>query len=241
MLWCVLSLLLSSSPASAAEDKPTPAVDAQLPDGDAGTFVFGPGDRFNISVYRHDDLDAEVTVAPDGAVTFPLLGRVEVAGKTYEELVVELEEGLGQYFKDVSVAVNVETVKNRKVFVVGEVSSPQVIQLTSELRILEALMSAGGINTDARTKNILLVRPSGEDHADLYTVDVDALMKGDLRQNVALLPEDIVVVPTKTIVNVERFFRRVSGILAPFVGASQVYRNVSVPGSQALFDDSTTE
>ena len=44
-------------------------------------FTFGPGDTIEIFVWRHDDLSMKVAVAPDGFITYPLIGRVEVAGK----------------------------------------------------------------------------------------------------------------------------------------------------------------
>jgi hypothetical protein len=47
---------------------------------------------------------------------------------------------------------------------------------------------------------------------------------------------DIVVVPTRTIVNVERFFRRVQGILAPFVSVTQGYRNMALTGTSIIED-----
>ncbi|MBT3221853.1 MAG: polysaccharide export protein, partial [Proteobacteria bacterium] len=186
--------------------------------------------------YRHEDLNAELTVAPDGTVSLPLLGRVQIADRTYAELVTILEDGWGQYYTDVSVAVNVTEVNNQKIFVVGEVENPTVMQITGELTILEALVRAGGINPDARTKNLLLIR-GGDDEGALYAVDVDALLRGDMTQNVALQKGDVVVVPARTIVNVERFFRHVQGILSPFVNISQLYRNVSLPGNSVLLED----
>ena len=165
-------------------------------------------------------------------MTFPLIGRIQAAGMTYPELVVQLEEGLSKYYKDISVAVNVLEVNNQKVFVLGEVRSPAVIQIDSDLSIIEALTITGGINQDARTSNVLLVR-GGLDAPELYTVDVEAIYEeGDFSQLVFLQRGDIVVVPAKTIVNVERFFKHVQNMLAPFVAGSAIYRNAISGGAQ---------
>jgi protein involved in polysaccharide export with SLBB domain len=212
-----------------------------LPPAPHGPFVFGPGDRLEIRVHRHQDLDGPITVAPDGTITVPLVGRVVVGGKSYEAVVSSIETGLREYYTDASVAVNVVEINNRKVFVVGEVKTPSVLQITGEMRALEALVQSGGINPDARTSNVLLVR-GGLDKPVLATIDVDALMRGDTAQNVALRPDDILVVPAKTIVNVERFFRRIQGILSPFVSASQIYRNVALTrANQPIIEDQTPQ
>jgi polysaccharide biosynthesis/export protein len=243
MVWFSVALSLLLSPANAA--KPQAAVNVaeiRLPDVEEEEFRFGAGDAFSVVVYRHDDLNAELLVAPDGSVTFPLLGRVKVAGKSYGELVDELEEGWRKYYTDASVAVNVTVVNNQKVFVVGEVANPAVLQLTGELRVLEALVATGGIHQDAKTENLLLIR-GGMDSPELFTVNVNALLRGDLSQNVALRRDDILVVPTKTIANMERFFRRIAGVLSPFVSSSQLIRNLSTStlgNSAPVFEDNVS-
>lgn len=195
-------------------------------------FVFGPGDRLSVKVWRHDELDMEITVAPDGGITFPLAGRIQAAGLSYPQLVAEIETALTQYYTDVSVAVNVEEVSNQKVFVLGEVKTPMVLQIENDLSILEAITRTGGIVDDARTDNVLLIR-GGMEEPKLYSVDVGSIYgRGELSQLVYLQRGDIVVVPTKTIANVETFFRRIQGMLAPFVGGSAIYRNAVSGGAQ---------
>jgi polysaccharide biosynthesis/export protein len=195
-------------------------------------FVFGPGDIIDVKVWRQPDMDMQIVIAPDGAITYPLVGRLVVAGLTYPELVSTMETALQDYYTEPSVAVNVIQVSNQKVFILGEVRSPAVLQIENDLSILEALTRTGGINPDARTDNVLLVR-GGLDSPQLYTVDVNAIFaKGDFSQMVYLQKGDIVLVPAKTIVNVERFFRRVQGMLAPFLSGSAIYRNVVTGGAQ---------
>jgi len=195
-------------------------------------FVFGPGDIIDVKVWRQPDMDMQIVIAPDGAISYPLVGRLQVAGLTYPELVSTIEAALRDYYTEPSVAVNVVQVSNQKVFVLGEVQSPAVLQIESDLSILEALTRTGGINPDARTDNVLLVR-GGMEAPQLFTVDVDAIFsEGDFTQMVYLQRGDIVLVPAKTIVNVERFFRRVQGMLAPFLSGSAIYRNVVTGGAQ---------
>ena len=195
-------------------------------------FVFGPGDRFAITVWRHSEMDMEVTIAPDGYITYPLVGRVLVSGMTYPQLVAALETGLSDYYTDVSVAVNVVEIQNQKVFVLGEVSQPAVLQVENDLTVLEALTRTGGINPDSRTDNVLLIR-GGLEEPELVVIDVASIYGvGDMSQMVSLQRGDIVYVPAKTITNVERFFRRVQALVAPAVAGTVVYRNSTTGGAQ---------
>jgi len=195
-------------------------------------FVLGPGDVIDIKVWRQKDMDMQVTIAPDGAITYPLIGRVEIAGMSYPELVDTLELGLADYYSDPSVAVNVVKVSNQKVFVLGEVRNPAVLQVENDLSILEALTRTGGIQPGARTRNVLLIR-GGLGRPELYSVNVDAIYKkGDFSQMVYLQRGDIVMVPAKTITNVERYFRSVQGLLGPFVGGSVIFRNATSGNAQ---------
>lgn len=206
-----------------------PAISA-MPGPEA--FQLGPGDRVAIRVWRQDDLTTDVVIAPDGTISFPLAGTLQVAGLTYPQLVAKLTEAITPYYENPQVSVNILELRNQKVFVVGEVTAPSVLQLDSPMTILEALTTAGGINQYARTDNVLLVR-GGLDNPQLITVDVASLlMEGRLDQNIWLQRGDIVVVPTRTITNAARFFRDVQTVLAPFVAGSAIYRNALGGGAQ---------
>lgn len=196
------------------------------------SYKLGPGDHIAIRVWRQDDLTMDVYIAPDGTITYPLIGRIQAAGLTYPDLIAALTKAISTYYEAPQVTVNVLDVQNQKVMVVGEVTTPSVLQLTSEMTILEALTLAGGLNQYARTSNVLLIR-GGIDKPALYTVDVHALItEGKMDQLVYLQRGDIVVVPTRTITSAARYFRDVQTILAPFVAGSAVYRNALGGGAQ---------
>jgi polysaccharide export outer membrane protein len=228
-------LLLLASLAVGCTTQPPPniaesEVPLRLPPSQA--FTFGPGDAIRIWVWRHDDLTVEVTIAPDGTITYPLIGRIQAAGLGLSELSEKIQSAIDEYYVDAQVSVNIVSVTNQKVIVIGEVQTPQVLQITNEMSLLEALTRTGGINEDARTRNVLLIR-GGVDKPTLVTVDVDAIYgRGDFSQMVYLQRGDIVYVPTKTITNVERFFRRLQAVLAPAVAGSAIYRNIISGGAQ---------
>jgi len=220
----LVGLLAGCTPKNMPENVADAGVPLTVPA--AESYTLGAGDSIRISVWRHDDLTMDVTIAPDGTITYPLVGRLELAGKTPDAIGQLLREAIAKYYVDAQVAVNVMAVTNQKVLVLGEVANPAVLQITNELSIMEALVRTGGINQDSHTSNILLIR-GGLDKPQLYTINVDAIFKtGDMSQMVYLQRGDIVVVPPKTITNVTRFFQRVSSVIGPAVSASTIYRNV---------------
>ena len=61
----------------------------------------------------------DVTVAPDGTISFPLLGTIDVDGKTYTEIRDQLTGAIAEYYTDPQVAVNILELQNQKVIVIG--------------------------------------------------------------------------------------------------------------------------
>lgn len=95
-------------------------------------------------------------VDSDGFITFPVIGEIEVAGKTISELEEYLKNILNKYVKDVTVRVRLI---NFKVTVLGEVAGPGVIQVPDEMvTIPEIIAMAGGISYNGQRENILVIR-----------------------------------------------------------------------------------
>jgi protein involved in polysaccharide export with SLBB domain len=164
---------------------------------------------------------------------------LEIGGLSYKEGVAVIENGVHEYYAKATVTVNLVSITSQKVYVVGEVTSPGVLQLTGDMPLFEAVTRAGGINTSAKTKNLLLIR-QGEEGGELFMIDVGLLLSGDASQNIAMRAEDILVVPTKTIVQIERFFRQISTILGPFVNMTQVHRNLNMSANTVIEDTPVT-
>lgn len=95
-------------------------------------------------------------VDENGNISFPVLGKINVAGKTVPELKVWLASQLSSYLKSPVVEVRIT---NFKVSVVGEVSFPgAIIAANQRMSILEALAAAGDIRIGGRKDNVMVVR-----------------------------------------------------------------------------------
>ena len=180
-------------------------------------FILGVGDTIEISVYRQDDLQRTVRIDHSGRIMFPLIGDVQAAGKGIFKLRDEIKEGLSKYLIDPQVFVSISAVQSQKIMVLGEVNTPGVFTLDTDINVLEAITKAGGMTTNAKLANVLLIsRDDGKPTIASLNLK-KALKEGATSQNWMLKNGDIVYLPATTIANVSRYFSHISQILSPFV------------------------
>lgn len=180
-------------------------------------------------------------VRPDGKVNLPLLGEVEVAGKTPREIEEMIMLVARDYYEEVDATVQVTGYNSQKVFVMGQVASPGGQPWTGRDTLLDVLARAYPTRL-AWPQKIKLVRckepsrggyvPPGEGDeespppVDEMTVDLMAMMKsGDLSRNVMLQPDDVVYVPPDPFARVGLALEKVLYPVRPMLEA------VRVPGT----------
>jgi polysaccharide export outer membrane protein len=179
-----------------------------------------PRDVLTITVFGEPTMTGMFTVDLDGAIEFPLLGRVPVAGQTVRAVEIDLTKRLADGFlKNPQVSVDLEQTARGRVFVTGEVRAPGTYQVTSDATLIEVLAMAGSTNPGA-SKEILILRPrtgsgsapivppsgatvdaASEPDADIIRVDLRDLQTGGLlRNNVAIHDGDTIFVPKAQLV-----------------------------------------
>ena len=158
-------------------------------------YRIGPEDVLHISVWQEEDLDRQVLVRPDGGISFPLAGDLQVSGRTPLEVQDEIRTRLQRYVPSAEVTVSVEEVSGYTVFVLGEVNSPGQFTLGRYVDVLQALTLAGGLTPYASERNITVRRrENGEE--SVYDFNYNDVEKGrDRGQNIILQSGDVVVVP----------------------------------------------
>ncbi len=157
-------------------------------------YVIGTGDRLNIQVWKDPTLSGTVTVRPDGFITLPLVNEVQVSGLATGQLRKLLEEKYKEFLVSPVVTIRVEDVQSNEVFLVGQVNKPAAYRIGGNETLLQFLTRAGGLTIFADRRNIKVVRREGERIKE-YTVDYNAIIQGDLRQDILLRPGDRVIVP----------------------------------------------
>ncbi|HEY7166872.1 MAG TPA: polysaccharide biosynthesis/export family protein [Candidatus Binatia bacterium] len=157
-------------------------------------YVIGAGDTIGINVWKEPSLSGTVKVRPDGFVTLPLLNEVQVVGLTTAQLRKLLEEKYKEFTTDPFVTIRIEGIASTEVFLVGQVSRAGAFPLNGNETILQLLSRVGGLGVFADRSNVRVVRRDG-DRITEYIVDYDAILKGDLRQDILLRPGDRIIVP----------------------------------------------
>jgi polysaccharide export outer membrane protein len=163
---------------------------------DRETYVIGVTDELNISVWKNPELTLRVPVRPDGKISFPLLDDIQAEGLQVMELKEILTRELAEYITAPDVTVIVVAMNSQHVSLIGAVAHNARISLTRDLRVLEAIATAGGFTTFADKDNIRIVR-RGEGGAEVeYRFDYHAYIKGKAPgTNIVLKNGDTIIVP----------------------------------------------
>jgi polysaccharide export outer membrane protein len=156
----------------------------------------GAGDVLQILVWREPDASLpETIVQADGKISVPLIGEVEAAGLTVEELQKSLVEKMDRYIHNAVVTVHAKQINSRKVYVMGAVKKEGPILLMRPMTVLQALNEAGGFTEFAKKKKIYILRKVDGKQQKL-PFDYTEVVKGkNLQQNITLMLDDTIVVP----------------------------------------------
>lgn len=151
------------------------------------------GDILYIRVLPAEDLSSEVIVAPDGKISFPLLGTLKVEGLTIKELQQTLEKNLSVYISKPKVSIVIRYFAKKQVFIMGEVRNPGGYQYHEGLKLFELISLAGGFTQHAGTKNIKIYRGE-KGKQKTITVNFEEIIT-DTSKDIILEPADIIEVP----------------------------------------------
>ncbi|HSC79158.1 MAG TPA: polysaccharide export protein EpsE [Chitinolyticbacter sp.] len=159
----------------------------------AGEYRLGPGDVVKVTVYDHPDLDTEAQLTQDGKLTFPLIGLLDMNGRTFTEAAKQIANELekGEYVRKAHVNLLITQYRSQRISVVGDVNRPGRYQLDSPTNIVDALALAGGISVTGGDR-VVLVR--GDKRTEIL---LSKLMSqpGQDDQSVKVFSGDVVFVP----------------------------------------------
>lgn len=151
---------------------------------EADTYIMNGGDVLNIQVFDNPDLSSPkdgggdvnpYIVRPDGIFSMPLIGDVNVKGKTTFAVTNELVDRLSAYLRDPIVTINVVKEGATRVYVLGEVKRQGLYELPKSHTLLDALGTAAGFTEYSNKKNVFVVRNGQRDA--LLKVNVAQLLK----------------------------------------------------------------
>jgi polysaccharide export outer membrane protein len=160
----------------------------------ADNYLVQPEDALTVSVYGHDELARDVVVLRDGDFNYPIVGRVQAAGKSPEAVAGAIADGLGRELVDPHVTVSVKQPAMRRVYVSGLVAKAGSYDLKPGWRVSHLLAEAGGLTTKPELAKAVIVRGGATMAVRLQ----DVLTSSDRAADVALLPGDLLQVQPDT-------------------------------------------
>ena len=158
-------------------------------------YRLNPGDILRISVWNEDALQQEVMVLPDGSISFPLVGILQVANRTPEQIQQEIKKKLSRLIPDPEINLTVSAVEGNNIFIIGKVIRPGRFPMNRPTDVVQALSLAGGFTPYAKTEDIQILRRTGKKQK-VINFDYSKIAEGKaLESNILLQSGDTIVVP----------------------------------------------
>lgn len=136
-------------------------------------------DVIDVLVLGQPSLSATFTIAADGSIAYPLLGKVEVVGLAPDAVAAKLQGLLGAGFiRKPEVSVRVKEYRSRPVMVLGEVVTPGIYPLKGDRALLTMLAEAGGLGGNAGHEVLVARPPEGRESAAIDRFTAVPLVPG---------------------------------------------------------------
>ena len=160
-------------------------------------YRIGPADAFALRVKGQPDYSIEkLKVSPTGTVYHPLLGDIQVAGYTLEQLKKQLTTDLSEYLLNPVVSIELLEAQSAKVGIIGEVRNPKILMMSGPMSILDAITEAGGFTDTGRKSGVTLLRQNPNGERTTIKVNLKNILNGKAEpgENIALQAGDTVIV-----------------------------------------------
>ncbi len=185
-----------------------------------------PHDLLDVKFFYNSELNEKTPVRPDGRISLQLAHEVMAAGRTAAGLTEELTRLYSAQLKQTKITVIVRTFNSQKVYVSGEVNSPQLVDLKGMLTVLHAISEAGGFRDTARINEVIVIRRRPDNKPIAIQLDIEKIINGtDTNQDIPLIPFDIVYVPRSPIANVNLWVDQYIRKVLPFDTDIGLYYN----------------
>jgi len=167
-----------------------------------------PNDVIEVQFRYTPEFNFTTTVQPDGYVSGQAAGDVSVAGLTIAEASKAIAAKAAVRLKDPEVTVVLKDFVKPHFVVAGEVNHPGTYDLRGDVGIIQAIAMSGGFKDSAKRTQVILVRRAYAEYAEVKVFDMNKRMSPDqIREDITLRPDDMLVVPRNRISKIEPYIR----------------------------------
>lgn len=169
-------------------------------------YTVGPGDQVIVDIYGASQRTVSETVSPDGTITIPGYGPIQLSGLSVAAAKEKLRATLGSRYSSSQINMTLGQTRSILINVMGEVKVPGTYTLSAFSTVFHALYMAGGISDLGTLRNIKVYRGGRQ----ISTVDIyDYILNGVMTGNVRLQDNDVIIVgPYEALVQVEGSIKR---------------------------------
>ena len=173
-------------------------------------YYLQPGDNLDIKCFYNPELNENVTIRPDGKISLQLIDEIQAAALTPAQLDELLTKKYSKHLKQSMVAVIVKDFGGQRIYVGGEVNSPQVLEVVGRVNALQAIFDAGGCREDAKLSSVMIVSRGPDNRPLARKVDLQKALEGELPEDDYLLrPFDMVYVPKTNLAKSSQFITQI--------------------------------
>ena len=187
-------------------------------------YYLQPGDNLEIKFFYNPELNESVIIRPDGKISLQLIDEIQAAGLTPAQLDDILTKKYSSQLKQSVLTVILKSFGGQRIYVGGEVNSPQVLTVVGKVNALQAIFDAGGLRDDAKLSSVIIVS-RGPDHRPFTRkVNLKKALNGEIAEDEYLLkPFDMVYVPKTNLAKADQFITHIYKFIPPRVGLSFQY------------------
>src|SRR6266704_1573923 len=160
------------------------------------TYILSPNDVVQVKVYQEDDLETKMRIGKDGTTSFPLIGVINLGGKTVAQAADLIRARLADgYLVNPQVTVTVLEYAKRRFTVLGQVQKPGSYEIPNEesVSLLEAIAIAGGYTRLANRANVIVTR-SVAGRKTALSLDVNHATNDPNTPAFVIHPDDIITI-----------------------------------------------
>ena len=155
-------------------------------------YIIGPGDTFVLQIYGPSDVEYRLVVPREGRLLIPEIGDIQVAGLSFEEAKLTLQQTISKMRIGVKTVITLADLHTIQILMVGDVSRPGMYTVSGLSSLLNTLITTGGIKRTGSLRDIQVRRHNQViARMDIYNV----LLKGVDDDNIYLRQGDVIFVP----------------------------------------------